>query len=1357
MKMASRWMVNRVGLLNFWYYPNQIFQLADGRMLLRGTNGSGKSLTMQSLFPVLFDGDTSAYRLDSFGSRDRKMEDYLLGEKGVSDRDEGVGYLFLETKREDREEYLTIGIGMHANRGGKLTKWFFAIENNQRVGIDFQLFEEIRKDELLPLTKAKLKNRLENRGRLFETQREYKKFVNERIFGFDDVEQFDELISLLINLRSPKLSKEFRPSVIYGILRDSLPKLKDDELLTLSKTIEQIDGHRERLEDLGNELKELSQFSKVYQRWHDEFIGQVGGKWIHYLSEKQRLSLARQKREDKQQTVKEKIAKQESKSQGNELNLEVVEENIQALNQHEGMNLVHRGQELIDQLEQLHQRLKKDQDTLERKQHYLLGQRRKLEEQEAIKEADSSELESILIDNEQYLPYLGLKELDEIYSQKIRQQLKLDDFNYWKNQVKEKKNHFQRVTIQLRRLEEAQEQLKSLKKEEGDIQQQIDELERDLRYWQQIRQSEVERWKNEFEHWLHDLPFEVNESASSKVLHGMDRLLEEEIREERIYEPLAISYQKAITAIQEKQVPLTLVVENLTKQKQEKKEQIKEWRAQRIPEPDQSIMRKRNRQEIPEETAFISFYKAVDFLEPISKEERNQIEGALYASGILDSLISPAGLTLFDDLQIVPQPKYFMPTLADFLTVDATIAPDLQPIVADVLQSILVDESDSDLPAIFKDGSFQIANLRGEMNPDYQASYIGATSHEQFRQRIIMQLEEEISEIEAAIETTIKEKEELKNIRTLIDAAYSKRPSGNEVYLAIQEKDKLGLKLPIIMVELKRKEDQITVLANRVNTDKNELNRATQYDDLHLEMSAYQEAQQFAEYYEANLFDAYQNYQSIQNRLKVIEEIENNVSSQEEEEENLLESINEQKNERNKQQQLIEKNQEQQELINVEELQARLSEAKKEQKERKVNQKAINETIRELEKEQTANDIQLAADQKNLVQVTYQERHWNKLFTTEFYSIFGDESVKEEKAKELQREVSVKKLKDLESTVIQQFNFLADQLQNYQPQLVNVAVVELSEEDEKNLGDFASYNNYKQPKFTAEGQSRLVFDLLEQLKSQKITLQDLLKEDDEKLFKTIILESVGNILRSRINQGMKWVEKMNQLLQAQKNSSGLTLSVQWKGVPSTSEFDLGTARLVELLQKPTNILSSADQEAISQHFQEKVRYAQEQVQENQEERSTLFQAIAKVLDYRDWFEFELKFKRANEGYRPQALTDRKFNQFSGGEKAVAMYLPLFTAVYSRYGEASDFCPKIITLDEAFAGIDDTNISELFKACEELGFNYVMNSQALFGDYPTVSKLMIYELLRPQNVNLVTAIQYFWNGKKKQLILEDFDD
>ena len=99
-----------------------------------------------------------------------------------------------------------------------------------------------------------------------------------------------------------------------------------------------------------------------------------------------------------------------------------------------------------------------------------------------------------------------------------------------------------------------------------------------------------------------------------------------------------------------------------------------------------------------------------------------------------------------------------------------------------------------------------------------------------------------------------------------------------------------------------------------------------------------------------------------------------------------------------------------------------------------------------------------------------------------------------------------------------------------------------------------------------------------------------------------------------------------------------------------------------------------------------------------------------------------------------------------------MYLPLFAAMSSRYRDAGEQCPRVITLDEAFAGIDEKNIEELFKACEQLQFNYVMNSQALFGDYATVSSLAIYELMRPQNAAFVDVISYYWDGKTKHLLL-----
>ncbi|MFZ3102317.1 MAG: SbcC/MukB-like Walker B domain-containing protein [Desulfitobacteriaceae bacterium] len=36
---------------------------------------------------------------------------------------------------------------------------------------------------------------------------------------------------------------------------------------------------------------------------------------------------------------------------------------------------------------------------------------------------------------------------------------------------------------------------------------------------------------------------------------------------------------------------------------------------------------------------------------------------------------------------------------------------------------------------------------------------------------------------------------------------------------------------------------------------------------------------------------------------------------------------------------------------------------------------------------------------------------------------------------------------------------------------------------------------------------------------------------------------------------------------------------------------------------------------------------------------------------------------------------------------MAMYIPLFSAAYSRYSDARPDAPRLISLDEAFAGVD----------------------------------------------------------------------
>ena len=98
-----------------------------------------------------------------------------------------------------------------------------------------------------------------------------------------------------------------------------------------------------------------------------------------------------------------------------------------------------------------------------------------------------------------------------------------------------------------------------------------------------------------------------------------------------------------------------------------------------------------------------------------------------------------------------------------------------------------------------------------------------------------------------------------------------------------------------------------------------------------------------------------------------------------------------------------------------------------------------------------------------------------------------------------------------------------------------------------------------------------------------------------------------------------------------------------------------------------------------------------------------------------------------------------------------LFRSLFAAVNAQYKKAENKDhPRMIALDEAFAGVDDKNISSMFELVHKLDFDYIMNSQALWGCFETVKGLRIAELLRPQNSRIVSVIRYTWNGKERML-------
>ncbi len=177
-------------------------------------------------------------------------------------------------------------------------------------------------------------------------------------------------------------------------------------------------------------------------------------------------------------------------------------------------------------------------------------------------------------------------------------------------------------------------------------------------------------------------------------------------------------------------------------------------------------------------------------------------------------------------------------------------------------------------------------------------------------------------------------------------------------------------------------------------------------------------------------------------------------------------------------------------------------------------------------------------------------------------------------------------------------------------------------------------------------------------------------------------------------------------------------------------------------------MSEEEAARLSTHFRSKVEEARRSAKDSGGMIS-FYQVMKETLDYRKWFEFQLFSQK--KGERIKELTNSVFGTFSGGEKAMSMYVPLFSVVVAKYQGGRADAPRLVSLDEAFAGVDNRNIRDMFRLMTEFSFDFIINSQVLWGDCDTLDALAIYQLIRPENAKFVTVMPYVWNGHARELM------
>jgi hypothetical protein len=1350
--MIDRWLMKRMGFVNFWLYDEEIFEFADGKLFLRGANASGKSITTQSFIPFILDGNKSPGRLDPFGSKDRKMEYYFLGD---GEKEEATGYLFLEFKRGDSEQYRTIGIGQKAQKGKDMSFWGFVILDGKRIGYDINLYKEIGSSKM-PFTMSELEKVLETdkENLVVSKAGDYKELVNKHIFGFSRMEQYEQFIKLLIKVRAPKLSKDFKPTDTYQILNESLQTLSDEDLRAMVDAMEKMDLMQEKQAGLRAAFNDIRTIRNEYERYNRFVLARKAQK---YLEIKNETDFMKSRLDVEQDEFEKKKKQQNSKTEENDRLLEMIstlekeQEVLDSSDLDSNVDKLERAKKRESELE--HEKT----DSENRIEHYRnkikdfdfqqREIRNKMENCEAVAEQIVSGMEEL---NETLLMDADMKEV----SARMREGDNHNGLADLKKLVKKYKEDIGKGLNVLNRLFEV-EKKRSLA-EERYQQAETDKIRKEK------ERDDAEIMESQFRDNLINAWY-ILDKEYEEMLFGRKEL-QSIISQIKIYkDPKDQSEVTSIvnniylarkTFLSEAQIRCNAKKEELADRYNSVLEEIRGIKNMKIPVPQRRSKVEAARRILEENhIRCFAFYEVIEFGQDVTEAEKCLLEEQLMDSGLLDALVvAPKDLhktiellkSLSDTILLPRQQGGSGLIDRQCRLVPGEVDGELKLFIRQLLDSIGTNEGEETDIIFCTNGYFRNGLIYGHSNGGEHASYVGLEARrEKLKQmlaekeaekkelqNLLTQYEDELGLLNHSITRLIQEKEEIPDFDELDEAIDLKWKMDGEYERAFKELESKELELKGILAEKKTCEQNVITVCKALPFTRT--------------IEAYSEALDCA----AEYADETDRLERELFSLRTVEAEKRYITGMVEQQEDVIDQIDLQLRKTKRDLSVCKA-----EIAAVEEF---LNSPKnKVRAERlKVIKSTLNDYTEVVTKNRTdiavlgnemdrllsglqslKNDIVMKIGLENRVRSYFAEEIKLKLVMEPGEEISGETA---------RNATGYIRENDKERSMIELTTSLNNNYRQHSSNLVPYGTVL-----ENIFEDDPDFLRRRQCIVSTWQGKKLGLEEFYQVLKEAIESNELLiQERDRKLFEDILADTLSRKLNARIQESRIWIRDMSKLMKEMDTSMSLTFSLDWRPKVSESEHEMDTLELEKLLNRDRELLSNEDIDKVSKHFRSKIMTEKHMKEENGEVINYA-DMVRDALDYRKWFEFHMHYYRG-EGQKKN-LTNSVFNTFSGGEKAMAMYVPLFAAVNAQYKKAEkEGHPRMIALDEAFAGVDDKNINSMFELVQKLDFDYIMNSQVLWGCYETVRSLRIAELHRPSNSNVVTVIHYYWNGKERIL-------
>jgi uncharacterized protein (TIGR02680 family) len=1341
----DRWRLHRGGIVNIWQYTEQTFDFSGGRTIFQGTNGSGKSRTLELLLPLCLDGDlrqVGSKGFDTVSIRRLMLDDYDGGPNRI-------GYAWIELRRvvDGVEEFLTCGLGVKASKTSQAITDSWRFITSARVGRDLQLAGH----ERIPLGPVHLREAIGADCVLEEAA--FRAKIAETVYGVPGA-RYGDLLHLQRTLRNPDVGLKVLEGQLEQILSDALPPLDQAMVEQLATSFDDLESIRENITRLSSADAALGTFLKTYSDYA------FGG--LRTSSERLRTA------EEAVRKLGRECSKLETNlSQTREARAEAERAQTQ-LETGEG-----QAEETIAALKELPAfRDLQDLQTREK----LVAEKRSsaiaaLEMANKQRLQEDGSVEAVLRSLRRLQDDLGAA--DEL-TEPLRQHLRaagLDpalapvvprvpaasatvtvDHVRAKPDPEAEPLPIERrvpptastsdVVAALGSAASATEGIASAARQRGALalalHQQASELDQRQQQVDVLRQKAKDAQVTAAEATeLRDREGHELRTAASSWLDQVERWcgtgpLADGLPDQSFQLPDSVDPEiaRAVTAAaREWTTPLVRAARDslhaFTLQRTDFRGRIDELDAElaglrsgqeRVPEPGRYVSSARD------PLTGSPFYRLVDFQSTVDKAGRAGLESALQASGLLDAWVTGDGSLVSDDVVAVPQPAVDGPSLASLLV------PAVEPgsvVSADVVAGLLAAVSlDSGALVLSTTGQWQAGVLSGSWRKP-AAEFIGAGARESARRRRIGELEDELGMLRSELGTA---EEELASARHLVahwEAHLEGFPSDGELIARHSREQAAQESADRAVAKAFELRESLEEALARGEASRGELVRQageaglpSSSEGLRQSQQAAGEAQRTADRLGdllrrqcqgaiTDLTDATHRYHSACSDREAAEGDAEarcvDYATQAATVAELTDAIGGE----------------------AREIADQLSSLESSRRQLRSDLKAMRERVASSREHAAKLEAQLEGARSQLVVAEADQTKVTEQFKATVAApgvlvaalpdVDGDlDAVRaaissSEDRRGAGEATVITKLQALQTSLASSHDIAAEQHAG----LLTVTV-------------------------TGEEGTRPVAIAARQVTAKLAEQRGFLDERYQGIFADYLIRDLAEWLRGQIAVAEDLCKRMNDVLGKARSSQGVHVKLSWK---SSSALDEETRQALALVRLPYASRTPEQDATLRRVFTERIEA------ERDSHTGGYAEILSRALDYRTWHQFTVTVGDTGPDGNPR---ERRLRQLSSGETRLISYVTLFAAAASFYDAVSSgsesFDPlRLVLLDEAFERLDDPTIARMLGLLVDLDMDWVITWPSGWGVSDRIPRMHIYDVLRPRNGRGVACTQTTWDG------------